>query len=67
MPTIKWRNLLDDQCPQCGSKLNYFDDRNMKNCTNMDCRFVISKNKFYNICENIERDEQKSKLEGFGF
>ena len=64
---MNWRNLSDDRCPQCGSKLSYFDARNMKPCSNMDCKFLISKNKFYNIQEQIERDERKSQLEGFGF
>lgn len=67
MAHLIWKNLADDKCPQCDSPLGEFSESNMKLCTNDRCSFVISKAKFYDITDNLNRDERKSQLEGFGF
>lgn len=56
---MRWRNLLSDQCPKCGSKLNLDDGifrcalYQQKPTGRFDCDFIIMEKRYNEVRSNL--------------
>ena len=62
---LSWDNLLNNRCPKCGFDCEITEDDFM--CLNKRCDFIINKEKRNEICDNLERRNRLSSMDGYGF
>ena len=65
MPKLNWKNIKKKKCPNCGSGLEYYDNSFIYKC--VDCDFTITEERYLSLIEDLDRDEAKHEMEGFGF
>jgi len=73
---MQWQNLLDGNCPRCGSKLEPIQDQVIVyECTNREegCEFFVTQNKMLRIISDDKHpmrehitESQRQKLDNLG-
>lgn len=63
MSKLKWKNLKIFKCPECSSGIEP-NDRGYR-C--VDCDFFITEERFDSLTGDIDREDFKKDMEGFGF
>ena len=53
---LNWENLLKNNCPKCGNYL--FSEDPGINCSNYECDFFITRDRFLEICKNLKCKKQ---------
>ena len=62
--SLRWENLIYDNCPSCGDELIDFDRINLSKCP---CGFKISFTKKRQVQKNLEEEESIGYNSGYRF
>ena len=62
-----WKNLKNKLCPRCSYMLRINSQAFGFVCENPNCHFTIGVESYNRIVDEVNRGENRAKLEGFGF
>jgi len=64
---MKWYNLKSNKCPKCSSYLTGKEESLLLNCSNPDCDFKISTEKFAEISQAyVDKYNRRDSFEDIG-
>lgn len=63
MQKLKWKNLLDNKCPKCGDKLQFFPGEEMMMCS-IICGFMMRQEKMQSMVVKMAGGKFTTKPSG---
>lgn len=65
MKRLKWKNLLDNKCPQCGDYLQFYPLEKKMMCDRFGCEFMIREEGMARMVAKLSKKAYEEKHDIF--